>query len=122
MTAAEFVERWGMTMSREPVEQGVYVCKHGGFVIRGRATEAKSRRQVTVCRALQDETSPRVAVAQTLHGIARGRLHRVPDLADIVAPKLQHDGSRERHVRGGFRTTGKASDPAACSLRAILVR
>lgn len=61
VTVPPFVQRWGMWLAPEPVEEGVYKRRGGGFVIRGRVVCTRTGRTVTICRALAGEKSAKRA-------------------------------------------------------------
>lgn len=73
IAAQEFVQRWGMWLAPEPVEEGVYKRRGGGFVIRGRVVCTRTGRTVTICRAHIGETSAKRAyvILQDLKDQAR---------------------------------------------------
>ena len=58
----EWITRWKMTLSAEPVLPGVWRKKEGGHVVRGYAKDPRTGRMVDIRRVL-DEEDPRRALA-----------------------------------------------------------
>lgn len=56
----KYVNRWGYTISEKPTLPGVWRRKEGGFLVRGRATDPRTKKQHEVMRAL-DGDDPAVA-------------------------------------------------------------
>lgn len=63
----KYVNRWGYMISEKPTLPGVWRRKEGGFLVRGRATDPRTKKQHEVMRAL-DGDDP-AAAHQHLQGL-----------------------------------------------------
>jgi hypothetical protein len=52
-----------MSIDPKPILPGVWRMEHGGFLVRARIRDGRTREQVTIIRALSTETDPRRALA-----------------------------------------------------------
>jgi integrase len=59
----KWVTRWRMSIDPKPVLPGVWRMEHGGFLVRARILDGRTREQVTIFRALSTETDPTRALA-----------------------------------------------------------
>lgn len=51
----KYVNRWGYTISERPTLPGVWRRKEGGFLVRGRATDPRTKKQHEIMRALDGD-------------------------------------------------------------------
>lgn len=58
-----WVTRWRMRIDPKAVLPGVWRMENGGFLVRARILDGRTREQVTIIRALATETDPRRALA-----------------------------------------------------------
>jgi integrase len=56
LTRISWVKRWGYLVASKPTRPGIYRLKDGGFLVRGRVTDAKTGKLRTVIKALRDAT------------------------------------------------------------------
>jgi site-specific recombinase XerC len=82
-----YVNRWGYTISATPSLPGVWRRKEGGFLVRGRATDPRTKKQHEVMRAL-DGDDP-AAAYQHLQGLLR--TVRNPTVAETPSKVLFAD-------------------------------
>lgn len=52
---SKYVNRWGYTINEKPTLPGVWRRKEGGFLVRGRATDPRTKKQHEVMRALDGD-------------------------------------------------------------------
>lgn len=79
----KYVNRWGYTISEKPTLPGVWRRKEGGFLVRGRATDPRTKKQHEVLRAL-DGDDPGAAHRQLQELLAAVR----SPLAQTTASKV----------------------------------
>lgn len=79
----KYVNRWGYTISEKPSLPGVWRRKEGGFLVRGRATDPRTRKQREIMRAL-DGDDPAAAHRQLQELLAAVR----KPLAQTTASKV----------------------------------
>src|SRR5271155_3992067 len=58
-----WVTRWRMRIDPRPVLPGVFRMEGGGFLVRARIIDRRTRQMVTIIRALAHETDPKRALA-----------------------------------------------------------
>jgi hypothetical protein len=58
-----WVTRWRMRIDPKPVLPGVWRMERGGFLVRARIRDGRTRVVVTIIRALSTETDPKRALA-----------------------------------------------------------
>ncbi len=78
----KFVTRWGYTIAEKPTLPGVWRRKEGGFLVRGRATDPRTKQQREVLRAL-DEVDPAQAHRQLQELLAAIRNPAAPTTASM---------------------------------------